>query len=278
MTSLQTVIKYLAIAFAVFLCVSIIVGIVTGLASLSYLISSKNKEPAAEMQTYPIESEISSLSVDLSAAEFEIKISDKFSVESNHSYISVSSKNGRLSISETKRPFGFVTKGINVILNIPEGFVFDEAEIDTGAGRVEIDALSANVLELSLGAGESKIKNLTANSRADIDGGAGALTIYGGLLRNLELDMGVGKLTLKSRLEGNCSLDYGVGETDLTLIGSREDYMIKIDKGIGEAKLEGESMNDDSTYGAGSNRIDIDGGVGAINIKFSDDESQNGDS
>ena len=68
MTSLQTVIKYLAIAFAVFLCVSIIVGIVTGLASLSYLISSKNKEPAAEMQTYPIESEISSLSVDLSAA------------------------------------------------------------------------------------------------------------------------------------------------------------------------------------------------------------------
>lgn len=62
-----------------------------------------------------------------------------------------------------------------------------------------------------------------------------------------------------------------MGETRLTLIGSREDYQIKLDRGLGEAKLEGESMGDTSVYGAGQNLIDIDGGVGAIKIDFEKD-------
>ena len=142
--------------------------------------------------------------------------------------------------------------------------------IDTGAGKVEIDSLSCDVLKLSLGAGKADIKNLTANSRADIDGGAGELDIDGGKLCNLKLDMGVGKLTLKSRIEGESDLDYGVGETDLILLGSLEDYQIEIDKGIGEAKLNGENMQDDLVYGSGENKIEIDGGVGSINIEFSE--------
>ena len=81
---------------------------------------------------------------------------------------------------------------------------------------------------------------------------------------------GAGELTLKSRIEGQSRLDYGIGETKLTLLGSREDYKIEIDKGIGEARLEGKSMQDDSVYGAGENRIEIDGGIGEINIDFSE--------
>lgn len=222
------------------------------------------------MQVYPIEEEISSLSLNLSGAELKIKSSDKFSVESNHKYISVSAENAKLCINETKKLFSVYPKGVTVILNIPEGFVFDEATVETGAGKVEIDSLSADTLKLSLGAGKAEIGNLTASSRADIDGGAGKLNIDGGQLCNLKLDMGVGELTLKSHIEGQSRLDFGIGETKLTLLGSREDYKIEIDKGIGEAKLAGESMRDDSVYGAGENRIEIDGGIGAINIGFSE--------
>ena len=274
MTSVQKVIKYLAMAFAIFLVVSIIGGILTGLTGVSYILSGRSKEPVGEMQTYPIDGEISSLSLSLSGAKLNIKTADKFSVESNHNYISVSADNGQLCISETKKPFSVFPKGVTVILNIPENLVFDDAKIETGAGAVEIDALSADSLKLSLGAGEAKINNLTANSRADIDGGAGKLTIDGGLLCNLKLNMGVGELTLKSRIEGQSRLDYGIGEAGLTLLGSRDDYRIEIDKGIGEAKLCGESMRDDSVYGAGNNRIEIDGGIGPINIDFSEDENQ----
>lgn len=270
MTSVQKVIKYLAMALAIFLCVNIIGGIISAVAGVSLFFSNKENDAIGEMQVYPIDSEISSLSIDLSAAELKIETADNFSVESNHKYISVKEDNGKLCIDETKKPFSLLSKGVTVILNVPEGFVFDDAAVETGAGKVEIDALSADVLNLSLGAGEAKINSLTANSRADIDGGAGALTIDGGLLNNLDLDMGVGELNLKSRIEGESNIDYGVGETKLTLIGSKADYKIELDKGIGEAKLDGEDMNDDSVYGYGLNFIEIDGGVGSIKIEFAE--------
>lgn len=270
MTALQKVIKYLATAFAIFLSISIIGGILMGLTVVSYFLSGKGIEPAGNMQTYSVEGEISSLSVDLSGAQLKIKTGDTFSVESNHEYISVNIDHGELSIRETKKLFAFLPKGVTVIISIPENFVFENASIDTGAGKVEIDNLSADVLKLSLGAGKAEIHNLTANVRAKIDGGAGELTVDGGKLCNLDLDMGVGKLILKSRVEGDSGFDCGIGETRITLLGSREDYKIKIDKGIGDAKLAGETMNDDSVYGTGSHYVKIDSGIGAVSVDFSD--------
>lgn len=270
MTSFQKTIKYLALALAIFLIVTIIGGIITGVSSISFLFSGKVTEPVGEIKVYPIEVEISSLSVDLSGAEFIIQNADEFSVRSNHKYISVKTNNGRLTISETKKLFATSSKGVTVILSVPENFVFDDVTVDTGAGKVEIETLSCNVLELSLGAGKADIKNLTANSGAEIDGGAGELNIDGGKLCNLNLDMGIGKLTLKSRIEGESDIDYGVGETELCLLGSKNDYEIELDKGIGEAKLQGEEMTDGSVYGTGENFIEIDGGAGALSIEFSD--------
>lgn len=272
MTSLQKVIKYIAVAFAIFLIITIIGGVITGISSISFLTSKKNKnEVVGEMKVYRVESEISSLSVDLSGAELKIETGEKFSVESNHKYISVKTNNGKLTITETKKPFAASAKDVTVILCIPENFVFDKATINTGAGKVSVDALSCDDLKLSLGAGKADIKNLTANLNAEIDGGAGELNIDGGKLCNLNIDMGVGKLTLKSRIEGDSDLDIGIGETDLCLLGSENDYKIELDKGVGESKLEGEEMRDDSVYGSGENRIEIDGGVGALSIEFEEE-------
>ena len=268
MTSLQKVIKYLAMAFAIYLSVSIIGGICAGLASVSSLFS-KRETAAGQMQVYSIEEDVSELSLKLSGADLQIKTGDHFSVASNHKYLSVNTKDGQLSITETKDLFSVSPKGVTVVLYIPADFVFDEVTMETGAGQVKIDTLSADVLKLSLGAGEVEIQNLTATTRADIEGGAGEMTIGGGLLRNLNLDMGVGELKLRSRIEGSSQLNFGVGEAELTLVGSREDYQIELDKGICEAKLEGEAMRDDSVYGSGENRIEIDSGIGEIEIDFS---------
>ncbi|MGN0447581.1 MAG: DUF4097 family beta strand repeat-containing protein [Acutalibacteraceae bacterium] len=270
MTAFQKVIKYVAIAFALCLIVSIFSGIITGISSISSLfISDGNAKPVGETKVYEIDGEVNSLSIDLAGTQLKIQTADKFFVESNHKYISVKNEGGKLRITEAKELFNFASNNITVILNIPQNFTFDNAEIDTGAGTVKIDSLSADVLDLTLGAGKADIKNLTANSRAEIEGGAGELNIDGGKLNNLDLEMGVGSLKLKSRIEGKSQLDYGVGETKLTLIGSREDYQIELDKGLGEAKLSGEEMKDDSVYGSGENHIDIDGGVGSLKIDFS---------
>ena len=57
----------------------------------------------------------------------------------------------------------------------------------------------------------------------------------------------------------------------MILLGSKDDYKIELDKGVGEARLDGESMRDDSVHGSGENFIQIDGGIGEINIEFSED-------
>ena len=48
-----------------------------------------------------------------------------------------------------------------------------------------------------------------------------------------------------------------------------DDYKIKIDKGIGSATVNNEKVVDSSYYGSGRNIIDIDGGVGNIEVSYS---------
>lgn len=268
MTTAQKIIKYCAIAFAVFLIVSIIGGVLR----LFWFFS--NDDTVGEMENYTVAETVENLEIDLSAAQFEIKSGSSFSVESNHKHLSLESSNGLLSIKEEHKNFGIHADAVKVILTVPENFVFDKAEISTGAGTVKIDKLATDNLSLELGAGEVSIDKLTANTSAKIDSGAGELTIEGGELADLDLDMGVGEVNLESRLTGNCEIDYGVGKLNMTLIGKSEDYSITLDKGLGEAALEGRTMHDGETYGTGNTSVAIDGGVGELNISFDEQSGE----
>ena len=234
MTTAQKIIKYCAIAFAVFLVVSII-GAVT---SVPLLVSGG--EGIGEMKTYAVTGAVKNLEIDLSGARLEIKTGDHFSVESDHKYLDVENADGILTMKEDRPAFGFYSEGARVILTIPERFTFGKAAIGT----------------------------LTATARASINSGAGELRIGGGELAGLNLNIGVGEADLESRLTGNCSIDYGVGELNLILTGTLEDYCITLDKGVGEATLDGTKMSDDVVYGDGETSIEIDGGVGAMKIEF----------
>ena len=266
MTTAQKIIKYCAIAFAVFLIVSIIGGIVGAVASVPLLVS--DGDGIGEMKTYAVTETVKNLEIDLSGARLEIKTGDRFSVESDHKYLRVENADGTLAIKEDRPAFGFSTEGVQVILTVPENFTFEKTAISTGAGMVKVDTLSSQRLSLDLGAGEVDIGTLTATDRASINGGAGELRIDGGELADLDLNIGVGEADLESRLTGNCSIDYGVGELNLTLTGTPDDYCITLDKGVGKATLDGAKMSEDIVYGNGETSIEIDGGVGAMKIEF----------
>ena len=265
MTTVQKIIKYLAVVLAIFLSVSIITGICGALFTVANLFGADTE---SEMVNQSVGSHFTSISVNLSAAELEIKTGDKFAVETNHKYLICEEKDDILKISETRTLFASHPRGMKVILTIPQDKIFDYVDLRAGAGSVTIDELSSNMLDVELGAGEFKAGELVATYKAEIDGGAGSVTISGGRLNNADIDMGVGELNLTSELSGKSSIDYGVGETNLVLIGEEDDYKIELDKGMGEALLAGRKMSNDSVYGAGKNVIEIDGGIGELNIKF----------
>ena len=266
MTAFQKIIKYLALAFAIFLSISIISGICGAIFSISMFFGGNESD---EMTSeYSVVNDVASLSVNISAAELEINTGDKFAVETNHKYLKCEEKDDILKISETRPLFASHSKGMKVILTIPKERIFDYVDVRAGAGTVTIDELSSNMLNIELGAGKLTAQRLNALYDAEIDGGAGSVTIKDGNLCNADIDMGVGELNLTGELSGKSSIDYGIGETNLVLLGESDDYKIKLDKGIGKAFIDGKKMSDDSVFGAGENYIEIDGGVGELNIIF----------
>ena len=265
MTTFQKAVKYLAMAFASFLTVSIIGGILSMFGLFGGFFGGD--AVTDDIKTYTVSSDIKSLEVKINAADFTIKQGDSFSVESNLKYLTVEDKNGVLTIRDTKKFIRTYT-GAVLTLYIPADTVFDKANITTGAGRLTVDNLSADTMNFELGAGEVAIDTLVAASDIDINGGAGKITISGGALHNLDLDMGAGQLNLTSALTGESDFDLGVGESNITVIGNKNDYKLDIERGLGNITVDGTSVSNIKGQGNGNNDIEISGGIGAINLKF----------
>ena len=277
MTTLQKVIKYLALAFAIFLTVSIVGGILSAVGLLGSLFLDDDADwgdVIGETKIYTVSSEISDLNIQINAADFYIKEGNGFFVESNLKNLKIDEKNGCLILMDlTKIKFSGSNAYENAVLTIyvPVGTVFDNVNIKTGAGRFTVDRLSAATIGFELGAGDVTISKLIAEKSANIEGGAGRITISDGAIKNLDLEMGLGQLNLTSALTGDCNLDSGVGEMNVTLLGSKDDYELDIEKGIGNITVDGKNVTDFGSSGNGANEVDIHGGVGAINVRFNNE-------
>lgn len=272
MTSLQKTIKYLAMAFATFLTVSIFAGIFGALGAFSLIddIFDGDSVHPDEMKQYTVDGEISDIKIEIGTADFSVIASDRFYIESDISTLSVKEQGGCLVIEcedVFKIPILKMTGG-TLNLYIPEGFVFDEANIETGAGNVLVNELCANELELSLGAGEVNIESLTVLENSEISGGAGSVSVKSCVLNNAEISMGVGEFSLTGELKGKSDISLGVGETNIALTGAKSDYELYVTKGLGEARVDGNRIEDSQTVGNGKNKIDVSGGVGEVNIVF----------
>jgi len=267
MKSWQKTIKYAAIALAVFLIISIISGIVGTAGVVSHIF---DKDPVlGDVKTYDVSQEITGLKVEINAADFTIEIGESFCVESNLEKLNVTVNDGTLVVKEpSKRNFGKGYNGAVLTITVPSNFVFAKAEIQTGAGKVTVNSLSSERLILELGAGEVNIGQLNASVSAEISGGAGAITIRNGLLNNVDFEMGVGELNMTSAVLGDNEFAFGVGEANLALIGTESEYQLHFDKGLGSVCVAGQNMQDDRIFGTGNNVIDIEGGIGSINIDF----------
>ena len=228
---------------------------------------SKQDVVLDETKTYEITSEIHSLDVQISAADFKIVSADEFFVESNLKFLSVSEKDGVLKIvDEAKSNSNY--SNATLTLYVPNGIVFNDVDIETGAAKMTVDTLSASSMELKLGAGDVRFESLNASSEVDIKGGAGQITVVSGTLNDLSLEMGMGELNLTAAVLGESDLKFGVGESNVTLIGSKDDYKVDIEKGLGNITVDGKTVTDFGGSGNGQNHIEIEGGVGTINLKF----------
>lgn len=221
-------------------------------------------------KTYEITSDIHFLDVQINAADFKIKHGDAFWVESNLKYLSVSEKDGVLTITDEAKSSSNYSNPV-LTLYVPNGIVFDDVDITTGAAKLTADALFTGSLKLNLGAGDVRFESLHVSSSADIKGGTGQITVVSGTINDLSLEMGMGELNLTAAVFGESNLKFGVGESNLMLIGSKDDYKVDVEKGLGIISVDGKNVSDFGSSGNGENHIHIEGGVGTVHIVFQED-------
>lgn len=262
MTQLQKIIKYLALAFAFFLIFSVLSLF---MYVLPVITSVFDKDELQELEPN-ITTNSSILDIEVFSSNIIFEVGDNLNVLTSNNDIEIKRYNNKLFISEKKRNWFSKKSDSDLVIYIPTNFIFDEVSIESGAGRIEVHSLTTRKLELELGAGEVQISNLSVLDNASINGDAGKLSIINSSIHNLELDMGIGELDLHSELIGLSNVDAGIGKVTLNLLGS--DYKIKVDKGIGNATINGEKVKEDTNYGNGHNILNINGGIGNISVSY----------
>ena len=261
MSNVQKIIKYLGIllgCFIIFAIISFMFNVV------SFFLSENDTNLKDFNQEY---ANIFEIDIDSSSSSIIIQKGEKFSVVASdvNNGFEVKERNGVLEIDEKSRKIfndnkGFITITVN-------DTVLNKLDIDHGAGKLIINDINVNYFNLEQGAGKVEVNNVSFLN-TNIDGGAGAIFIKSSTLKNLDLDMGVGKVEINANIEGKSAISCGVGELILDLLGNKDDYQVVVNKGVGSVKVDGIKQSDDSTYGNGLNKINIDGGIGTINVDF----------
>ncbi len=268
MNDKQKVIRIFAISLGIFLIIAIFWILFFTITSLFNLFNNDNLLEFDKLFELNNNYSITNLDIELGYTNLIIKSGEEVKCETNNSDILIKESNGRLIVREKSKKIFKNKNDYKVVIYVPKDITFEEVNLEAGIGKMEIEKLNTNILDLEFGAGVATINELNVMYDAEINGGTGKFELLNGEIRNLDLDMGIGKISITSKILGSSNIDAGVGELDLNILASRDDYRIKADGGIGSIYLDNEKITKNKYYGNGTNYIEIDGGIGKINLNF----------
>ncbi len=233
MTEIQKIIKYCALALAIFL----IFIIVTTIANVGYNILEKtdliNDSNSKLLKNNIVisnnESEIREIDIDIKSSNIILKTAENFKVETNNKDIKYSYEDGKVLIKQNNVNKWYLNKNNNskLIFYIPNEISLEKINLNNNVGDVKIDF--------------EKISNL-----------------------NIDLD--VGDIFVKSMLGGKNIIKSNIGDINLELLLKQEDYKFEFDKDIGEVKLNNNKIKRDTITGDRNNNLKIKTNIGDIKI------------
>lgn len=271
MTTTQKIIKYLAIAFALYLVISIF-SIIFGLSHEIISSINNDKKESKLLEEYTTISNnvnnIESFKIDISNDDIEIKEGEKFEVKTNDPDVKFYHENSIVKIKSDKTFSWHLSNSSRgtIIIYLPNEFNISELDLNLGAGKIDIDKIFVETLLMDLGAGTMTAKEINVYEKATINGGAGNINIYSGTINNLNLKLGAGNASIQSDLTGSNTLTTGVGKLNLGLSRSKDNYKFDISKGLGNIILNDFDVSEDILIGDGETKIKISGAVGNIII------------
>lgn len=175
-------------------------------------------------------------------------------------------------------------KNNKIVITLPENAEYDRLDVDNGAGAMRISGLEVKDVDIDNGAGELKLENLTVENKVTLKTGAGAVSIDTMSCDDLKIDSGVGEVAainvkcgdiktssgigefrFEGEINGDADIDNGVGEIKMNLTGNSSDYSFKVDSGIGQVRVNGNTPV--QTSGA-KYTFKVSTGIGEVRIDF----------
>ena len=162
-------------------------------------------------------------------------------------------------------------QGCRVVLYVPEGAYFDDAEIEVGAGRLEFDGMRAREVSLSAGAGLISLNDLqTVSLEASV--GMGQIALDEAVIGTLDAEIGMGEFVAAGTLNGDADVECSMGNVSLTLDGSLRDFNYELSKALGNVTLGGSSssgLSHEKYLDNGADKtIAVDCSLGNVTIQF----------
>lgn len=264
MTNTQKIIKICAQAFAIFLIVTIISGIISAVYGIGMAVMpSKNENTELkEFKCNDIVNNIEHLELNIDYSNVEILKGTQFKIETDNAKLRCKANNNTVIVEE-KNNILKIDKKSTIKFYVPN---LNELNIELGAGKLKINDIETRKLNLNLGAGNTIIENINAK-KVDIETGAGNFDLKNSIIGNLDFDMGLGNAYISSKLD-EADIDAGVGNLEINIDGNKNDYLLEVSKALGQILVDDVKIEKDEIIGSGYKEIKIDGGIGQIKVKF----------
>lgn len=261
-------VKKIADVLAIVLIVMIFGGILSATGLLSGLIPGGAIQNVYETSTFNAQ-DISELDIEVASANITFAEGDSLSIEALINSFNIKEK-GQKIIIEEKGSFLKINKNRDITIYIPKDFTFKKVQLETGASYLYGDVLNTEYLETDIGAGVVELEKLNVTKKAEIDCGAGQLSLKSGSISSLDFSLGVGSADITAELKSNADIESGVGELKLNLTDSKESYCFDIETGLGSIIYDGATVKGDTLLGNGDTKVSLEGGVGSVEISFAE--------
>ena len=277
MTGFQKFIKYAAIAFGIYLSITIVLvllGIARGLVGASR--NDEFKDIVEYREEYHTEDitrnyeNIKRLEVNVEETELIIRNGDTFRIEGTNipDRMEIEQDGDTLKVSDEELPSSFSDENMVVTIYIPEDVKLDNINLEINYVSADIQKLNTANLKLDIYNNYCEIDEIIADNM-EFKNEEGNIDIYDAEIGRLLFDSESGVEDVSLDITGNAEINLEYSYTDMNLIGTQEDYQINTKNRSGNIYIDGETITSNAeTLGSGSTKINLDNVNADIFINF----------
>ena len=277
MTGFQKFIKYAAIAFGIYLSITIVL-VLLGIAR-GFVGASKNdefKDIVRDREKYQTEDitrtyeNIKNLEVNVEETELIIRNGDTFKIEGTNipNKMEIEQEGNQLNISDEELPSGFSDENMVMTIYIPEDTKLDTIDLEINYVSADIQKLNTANLQLDIYNNYCEIDEIIADNM-EFKNEEGNIDIYDAEIGRLLFDSESGVEDVSLDITGNAEINLEYSYTDMNLIGKQEDYQISTRNKFGNIYIDNEIITSNAeTWGSGNTKINLDNVNANIFINF----------